>query len=67
MTDGFKVIHEQQTTLLIGFDSAWTADNSGALAGVLRSDNGKFHELGLPQIMDYPKAEAVILRWQAEE
>jgi predicted RNase H-like nuclease len=25
------------TTLLIGFDSAWTAESSGALVGVLRA------------------------------
>jgi predicted RNase H-like nuclease len=30
------------TTLLIGFDSAWTAKNSGALVGVMRRDDGDY-------------------------
>ena len=32
------------TTLLVGFDSAWTPTNSGALVGVLHLDDGTFHE-----------------------
>ena len=55
------------TTLLVGFDSAWTATNSGALVGVLHRDDGMFHELGPPRIADYGDAEAVILQWQAEQ
>ena len=55
------------TTLLVGFDSAWTPNNSGALVGVLHSDDGTFHDLGPPQIVDYPQAEGVILKWQAEQ
>ncbi len=54
------------TTLLVGFDSAWTPTNSGALVGVIRLDDGTFHELGPPRIVDYPQAEGVILKWQAE-
>jgi predicted RNase H-like nuclease len=54
------------TTLLIGFDSAWTPNHSGALAGVLQLDDGSFHELGPPRIVDFPGAEEAILRWQAE-
>ena len=54
------------TTLLVGFDSAWTPTNSGALVGVLRLDDGTFRELGPPQIVDYSQAECVILKWQAE-
>lgn len=54
------------TTLLVGFDSAWTRTNSGALVGVIQLDDGTFHEFGPPQIVDYPQAEAVILGWQAE-
>jgi len=53
-------------TLLVGFDSAWTRTNSGALVGVLLLDDGTFHELGPPQIVNYPQAQAVILKWQAE-
>lgn len=55
------------TTLLVGFDSAWTRTNSGALVGVLQLDNGTFRELDLPQTVDYRKAEGVILKWQAEQ
>ncbi len=55
------------TTLLVGFDSAWTPTNSGALVGVVHSDDGTFHELGPPRIVDYPQAEGVILKWQAEQ
>jgi len=55
------------TTLLVGFDSAWTPTNSGALVGVLHLDDGTFRELGPPRIVDYPQAERVILKWQAEQ
>lgn len=55
------------TTLLVGFDSAWTPTNSGALVGVLHLDDGTFHELGPPRIVDYLQAEGVILKWQAEQ
>jgi predicted RNase H-like nuclease len=54
------------TTLLVGFDSAWTPTNSGALVGALHFDNGTFHGLGTPQVVDYRAAEDVILKWQAE-
>lgn len=54
------------TTLLVGFDSAWTPKNSGALVGVLQLDNGTFRDLGVPQKADYREAEGVILKWQSE-
>lgn len=54
------------TTLLVGFDSAWTRTNRGALVGVLQLDDGRFRELGLPRIVNYHEAEAVILEWQTE-
>lgn len=53
-------------TLLIGFDAAWTAHNSGALVGVLRLNDGSIRELGLPKIVDYPEAQDVISGWQVE-
>ena len=53
-------------TLLVGFDSAWTCTNSGALVGVLRLDDGTFHELGPPKTVNYCEAQDVILNWQAE-
>ena len=55
------------TTLLVGFDSAWTTTKSGALVGVLQLDDGTFNELGLPRTVNYREAEAVILQWQAEQ
>jgi predicted RNase H-like nuclease len=55
------------TTLVVGFDSAWTASNSGALVGVLHCDDGTFHELGPPRIAKYREAEGAILEWQAEQ
>ena len=54
------------TTLLVGFDSAWTPTNSGAVAGVLRAGDGTYHELGSPQVVNYRAAEAAILEWQAQ-
>ena len=53
-------------TLLVGFDSAWTRANSGALVGALLLDDGTFHEFGPPQIVNYPEAQDVILKWRAE-
>ena len=50
-------------TLLVGFDSAWTANNSGGLVGTYL-DGGTFHDLGLPQVADFPRAQEIILRWQ---
>ena len=55
------------TTLLVGFDSAWTAINSGALVGVLRADDGRLRELGSPQVVNYREAEHAILEWQAQQ
>lgn len=55
------------TILLVGFDSAWTSKKSGALVGVLQLDDRGFKELGLPQSVDYREAEAMILKWQAEQ
>jgi predicted RNase H-like nuclease len=55
------------TTLLVGFDSAWTPTNSGALVGAIHFDNGTLGGLGTPQIVDYRAAEDVILKWQAEQ
>jgi predicted RNase H-like nuclease len=54
------------TTLLVGFDSAWTPTNSGALVGGLHCDDGTFRDLGIPQIVDYREAEDTIQQWQAE-
>lgn len=53
-------------TLLVGFDSAWTAANQGALVGMIRHDNGELSPLGLPFIANFEAAEQAILAWQDE-
>lgn len=54
------------STLLVGFDSAWTPNNSGALVGVLRIEDGTLHELGSPEVADFLSAEEIILGWQGQ-
>ena len=55
------------TIALVGFDSAWTRTNKGALVGLLRRDDGTFHDLGPPRTVDYPQAQGAILKWQTEQ
>lgn len=52
--------------MLIGFDSAWTATNTGAIVAVVRSRDGTFQELGLPLTVNYLRAENQIHQWQSE-
>jgi predicted RNase H-like nuclease len=52
--------------LLVGFDSAWTQGNSGALVGAIRNVDGTYRELGPPQRVDYAEAEAAIIDWQTQ-
>lgn len=54
------------STLLIGFDSAWTVAKHGAIVGAFCSGDGVLHALGPPQIADFQKAADVIRKWQAE-
>ncbi len=54
------------TNLLVGFDSAWTPTNSGALVGVLRADDGTFQELGSPETVNYREAAGRISEWQTQ-
>jgi predicted RNase H-like nuclease len=54
------------TTLLVGFDSAWTPTNRGSIVAVLYAENGETLDLGPPQIVNYDEAESVILQWQAQ-
>jgi len=51
-------------SLLVGFDSAWTKTNVGAIVGALL-DKGRVRELGAPQLVDYEEASNVINRWKA--
>jgi predicted RNase H-like nuclease len=54
------------TKLLVGFDSAWTLTHKGALVGALQRADGKFHELGLPEVASFERASEVITGWQRE-
>jgi predicted RNase H-like nuclease len=54
------------STLLVGFDSAWTAKNFGAIVGVLNRDDGTFHDLGPPVVVNYADAERVVRNWQVQ-
>jgi predicted RNase H-like nuclease len=54
------------TTLLVGFDSAWTQTNSGAIVGVLRQGDGTFQEFGPPECVNYAVGQETILGWQDE-
>jgi predicted RNase H-like nuclease len=53
------------TTLAVGFDSAWTRTNSGAIVGALVDDTDGVRELGLPQLVRYDEASEMIAAWQA--
>jgi len=54
------------STLLVGFDSAWTSTNRGALVAVLDAGDGTLRDIGPPQTANFQEAEGVILQWQAE-
>lgn len=54
------------SVLLVGFDSAWTTTNSGALVGALYNDDQTFQSLGAPEIVDNCTAGDLILKWQDE-
>jgi predicted RNase H-like nuclease len=54
------------STLIVGFDSAWTATNQGAVVGLIRHADGSFQLLGLPFVADFDAAERAIKAWQAE-
>ncbi len=56
-----------ETTLLIGFDSAWTPKNRGAIVGVVRKDDGTFRELEQPRIANFTEAASAISKWRSSE
>jgi predicted RNase H-like nuclease len=62
-----SLITHPGTVLLIGFDSAWTSNNHGAIVGLVRKRDGTFRELGLPQIANFTEAAAAICDWQRSE
>ena len=53
------------TTLLVGFDSAWTRMKVGAIVGAVLHDHGNITELGLPRLAQYENAAEIIREWQA--
>lgn len=53
--------------LLVGFDSAWTSGNRGAIVAALQHEDGSFRYLGDPQIADFRDAENAIHKWQTEQ
>jgi len=52
------------STLVVGFDAAWTAAKAGAIVGVIRKADRTFQELGPPLLVNYPDATARVLDWQ---
>jgi predicted RNase H-like nuclease len=60
------IVVRVNTSLLVGFDSAWTPHNSGAIAALILRNDGNVQEIGLPVIVNYPEAERLILDWQRE-
>ncbi len=52
-------------TLLVGFDSAWTPANAGALVGILCLEDGTYQELGPPEIATFGEAQRLVEDWQA--
>lgn len=52
-------------TLLVGFDSAWTAAKYGAVVAALLDEQGAIRELGEPQLVRYSAAAEAIRNWQA--
>ncbi len=54
------------STLLIGFDSAWSEKNRGGIVGLLRLDDGSFKSLGKPCAVNFLEAEKKICCWKSE-
>lgn len=54
------------TTLLVGFDSAWTRKNRGAIIGVFREKDGSFRELENPRAANFTEASDAISKWRNE-
>lgn len=52
------------STLVIGFDSAWSGNNSGAIVGVLKQGNGSYEPLGDPLPVNFDEATTQINEWK---
>lgn len=55
------------STLLVGFDSAWTPRNSGAIVAAIQHEDGSFRDLGHPQIANFRQAEEAIQAWRGKQ
>lgn len=53
-----------RTILLVGFDSAWTRENRGAIIWVLRENDGTFRELEKPRLANFTEASDAVSEWQ---
>jgi predicted RNase H-like nuclease len=53
-------------TLLVGFDSAWTMKNKGAVVGAVISENQQINSLGFPIKAGFEDAASLIEQWQRE-
>lgn len=53
-------------TLIVGFDSAWTARKSGALVGAVILGDGRFADLGAPETANFGQATQIIRNWAVE-
>ncbi len=54
------------SVLLVGFDSAWTASNRGAIVACVRTREGNYRELSEPREANFPEATDAIVAWQRE-
>jgi predicted RNase H-like nuclease len=52
------------STLLVGFDSAWTRKNRGAIVGVFRENSGSLRELERPRVANFTEASNAISEWR---
>jgi predicted RNase H-like nuclease len=52
------------TTLIVGFDSAWSLNNSGGIVGVFVTENGENISLGDPTVVNQEDAACLIKAWQ---
>jgi predicted RNase H-like nuclease len=54
------------STLLVGFDSAWTGKHDGAIIGALRGDDKTLIALGEPHGVDFDLAAQLVEKWRYE-
>lgn len=52
------------STLIIGFDSAWSERNRGAIVAVVRESDGAIREAGLPKLVNFDEAAQTIDEWK---